>query len=265
MSIIYDEPMDEYHRNAAIGSGDIRDFIRCPQLYRDRQDGVIADKQTPAMRLGSLTHMAILESERYAASVVAKPEGMSFATKEGKAWRDSNDGREIVTESEAANIHHMNERMPDEVRAMLTSGKSEVTFRLKLAGFNAQCRADHIDLPGNMLYDLKTISAIEKVEGQIYKMGYHIQAQWYRRIIEAETGKMPTCRLIFAETSPPYRWRVVQLDVDYQMLADQQIDEALAGIAECEKTGKWGDKEDLHLVASPPSWLNDDDTENEEE
>jgi hypothetical protein len=259
------ETMDEYHRNAAIGSGDIRDFIRSPQLYRDRQDGVIPDKDTPAMRLGTLTHMAFLEPERYASSVVTKPEGMSFATKEGKAWRDAHEGKEIVTEMESANIHHMRNRMPDEVRTMLASGLSEVTVRNKLAGFDVQCRADHWDRPGNMVYDLKTISAIEKVEGQIYKMGYHIQAQWYRRVIEAETGKIPTMRLIFAETAPPYRWRVVQLDVDYQLLADQQIDDALEGIASRTKSGDWSDPEDLHLVASPPSWLNDDDTENEEE
>lgn len=262
--IIYDEPMDQYHRSAAIGSGDIRDFIRSPQLYRDRQDGVIAEKDTPAMRLGTLTHMAFLEPARFASSVVAKPEGMSFATKEGKAWRDAHEGSDIITEAEAANIHHMRERMPDEVRTMLASGKSEVAFRNKLAGLDVQCRADHIDIPGNMLYDLKTISAIEKVEGEIYKRGYHIQAQWYRRVIEAETGKAPTCRLVFVETAPPFRWRVVQLDIDFQMLADQQIDDALAGIAECEKSGKWGDREDLHLVASPPSWLNNDDDQEEE-
>lgn len=264
MTIIYDEPMATYHANTAIGSGDIRDFIRCPQLYRDRLDGVIADKDTPAMRLGTLTHMAFLEPGRFASSVIAKPEGMNFSTKEGKAWRDQQDGKDIITEIEAANIYHMRERMPDEVRTMLSSGKSEVTIRNALAGFAVQCRADHWDQPGNMLYDLKTISATEKVEAEVYKRGYHIQAQWYRRVIEAETGKLPACRLVFVETAAPYRWRVVTLDLDFQMLADQQIDEALAGIAACEKSGKWGDREELHLMASPPSWLSNDETEDEE-
>ena len=86
-----------------------------------------------------------------------------------------------------------------------------------------------------------------------------------QHLIAVETGeKAPTARLIFVESAPPYRWRVVQLDVDYVMLADQKIDEALAELAECKRTDTWNDREDLHLVASPPSWLNDDENEDDE-
>ena len=264
MTIIYDEPAATYHANTAIGSSDIRDYIRSPQLFRDRQDGVMPVQETPAMRLGTLTHLAMLEPGRFAAETVAKPEGMSFATKDGKAWRDAHEGKQIITENESASIYLMQQRMPAEVRAMLTSGKSEVTVRTKLNGIDCQCRVDHWDRDGRMKYDLKTIGAIEKIDNTIFRLGYHIQDRWYSRVIKSETGeKEPTSRFIFAETAPPYRWRVVQLDLDYIYLADEKIDEALAGIAARTKSGVWSDGE-LYILASPPAWAIDDENNDDE-
>lgn len=264
MTIHYDLPAADYHAAPLLTSGALRDFIRSPRLYRDRMDGLLPEKDSDALRFGTLFHMAVLEPGKYDQAVAVKPEGMSFASKEGKAWKEDHAGREIISCADSARIDCMRTRMPEEVAAMLVSGKSEVTVRNKLGGFDAQCRADHWDAPGRMLYDLKTIGAIEKAEREIYARGYHIQGQFYRRLIEAETGTMPTLRLIFAESAPPYRWRVVQLDVDFQMIADQAIDDALAELAECERADKWEDRDDLHLVASPPSWLNDDTNEDEE-
>lgn len=263
--ILYDLPAEDYHAAPLLTSGGIRDFMRSPRLYRDRMDGLLPNEDTDAKTFGRLFHLAVLEPGKWEQGVIAKPEGMSFSTKEGKAWRDEQAGKEIIAHKDAARIDRMLSRMPAEVRAMLTSGHSEVTVRAKLGGFDAQCRSDHWDVPGRMLYDLKTIAAIERIEAEVYKRKYYIQARFYQQVIAAATGTAaPTVRLIFAESAPPFRWRVVQLDVDFQMNADKEIDEALAEMAACERADQWEDREDLHLIASPPAWLNDDETEDEE-
>lgn len=267
--IIYDEPAATYHANKALGSTDIRDYLRSPRLFKDRQEGLIMEKETPAQRFGTLVHMAVLEPERFAAEVVAKPEGMSFATKEGKAWRDAHEGAAIITEGESAALYVLKSRMPAEVARMLRqpSGRAEATFRTEIHGLPVQCRPDYWDVDGNVKYDFKTINAIEKVDRAIWQYGYHVQDRWYSRVMGAELGrKPPMSRMVFAETSAPYRWRVVDLDVDAQMMADNDIDRAVLGIVERNRSGDWSDPEDLYYVASPPAWMAEDDetTEGEE-
>ena len=242
-----------------MGSGDIRDFIRSPRLFRDRMDGLLPVPESEAMAFGTAFHCAVLEPDKFAAGYVVKPEGMSFAAKEGKAWRDAHEGATIISAKDQTRIDFMLTRMPAEAKALLSGGKSEVTFRVELAGFQCQCRADHISEDLTMLADLKTISAIERVEKEVFARGYHIQARWYQRIVEAETGNIPEFRLVFCESAAPYRWRIVSLDGDYLNLADEKIDTALAGIAACEKADDWPDHKPLLMHLTPPPWLAGDE------
>ena len=257
--IIYQESMDIYHANPAMGSGDIRDFMRAPRLFRDRMDGLLPAIESDAMAFGTAFHCAVLEPTKFADNYAVKPEGMSFATKEGKAWREEHEGSTIISAKDKGRIDFMILRMPGEARAFLVGGRSEVTFRVDFSGFAVQCRADHISNDFAMMADLKTISAIEKVEKEVFARGYHIQARWYQRIVERETGKLPEFRLVFCESAPPYRWRIVSLDGDYLNIADEKIDEAFSGIAACEKSGEWPDHKPLLMHLTPPPWLSGDE------
>lgn len=264
MSIIYDEAADIYHANSAIGSTDIRDYLRSPALFRDKQQGLVKDETTPAMRLGTLTHLALLEPERFRQSIAIKPEGMSFASKEGKAWKEAHEGRDILTQDEYTTIHMMKERMPAEVLAALTSGRSEVTVRNELNGIPVQCRVDHWNEIGGIAYDLKTIGAIEDIEREIPKRGYHIQARFYQRIIAKElNSNPPEFLLAFVEKASPFRWRIVHME-EWESLADEKINDALHGIAARTKSGDWSDPGNLHMYPEPPEWMQGGYTENEE-
>lgn len=253
--ILYDESMADYHGNGAIGSSLIRDFIRSPSLFYDKRQGLVPEKDSPALALGTMTHLALLEPERFRESVAIKPEDISFSTKIGKEWRDVHAGRTIISQADYCTIHMRLKRMPDEVRRLLVSGRSEVTVRTTLDRLAVQCRCDHWNETGNIIYDLKTIGAIEDVEREIYKRGYHVQAGWYQRVTFAETGRPQAFVLIFVEKAFPFRWRIVELDPDYQALAEQAIDGALHGIGARIASGCWEDPADLHLIASPPEWM----------
>lgn len=262
--IIFDEIATAYHQNPALGSSDIRDFIRSPQLFKDRQDG-ITQKETPAMAFGTTSHMCVLEPKRFAALVAVKPAGMSFGSAEGKAWQARNHDKHIVTSSDYQTLSMMHTRMPDEVRRIFARGASEVTVRCVIDGLCVQCRVDHWDRTGGMKYDFKTISAIEKIDKAIWQHRLDIQDRWYSRVIEAETAeKAPASAFIFAETAAPYRWRIVRLDLDYIAIADRDIDTAISGILARNKSGCWEDPDGLDYMASPPAWMNDSDMNEEE-
>lgn len=253
--ISFDETSNAYHDNPAIGSGDIRRMVTSPQLFRDGMDG-ICDRKSAALLFGIASHMRLLEPVAFARTAAIKPEGMSFATLEGKAWKAANAGKLIVSWDDAAHLKRMHDRMPDEVRRIFAACKTEVTVRTKLAGLDVQCRPDLWDMQGRRFYDLKTIDDINGIDKAIWSHRYDVQLRFYAQVIAAETGQaLRQSALIFAEKSAPYRWRVVELDLDYQALADAAIKEALASIAARMKSGCWNDQSDLHDIATPPAWM----------
>lgn len=262
--IIPDEPAAEYHANEATGSGDIRAFLRSPQLYLDQRAGIFP-RESSAMLFGVASHLALLQPDLFAKQCVRKPEDMSFATKDGKAWRDEHADQIIVPFEKWAALERMHERMPSEVRSILTRSDMEVTIRRDLDGLPAQCRFDLWSKDRSAAYDLKSIANIETAEKSIWKLRYDVQERWYTLLAEKETGKRPSFAFIFAETNPPHRWRIIELDVDYKMLADADIDRAFLGIVERMKSGDWSDPAGLHEMVGPPAWATDDEDDTEGE
>ncbi len=263
--IIHGEPNLVYHANKAIGSGKLRAFIRSPALFRDHLDGLCSG-ESDALLFGIASHLRLLEPELFAKTCVIKPDGLSFASKEGKAWRDAHEGFDIVPFESARHLERMHERMPKEVRDIFQYCRKEVTVRTEVNGIAIQCRPDLWNIDGLAKYDLKTIGNIEAIDGAIWKHGYHIQDRWYRYVIAAAGAPVPKeSKFIFVEKLPPYRWRIVDLDYDYQTLADTQIAVAMAGISERMKSGNWSDGEDLHHIASPPEYATEHLTTEDEE
>jgi hypothetical protein len=261
--IIYDESSEAYHANPAIGSGDIRAFLKSPRLFRDHLDGIYP-RETKALAFGIASHMAILEPHHFASRCAIKPDGLSFATKEGKAWRDEHEGWIIVGQKDADTIHRIHDRMPREVRDIIAGmGYAEVTVRADVDGINAQCRADW--WKGSTVYDLKTIADIDQIERSVIRFGYHVQQEWYQRVIESETGERPKFLFLFAETKPPHRWRIVELDWEYCEIAAKAIDDCMHGLRARLKSGCWDDPEPVHMIASPPPWLSEDEPGTDED
>lgn len=266
--VIKDEPSGVYHAMNAITSSAVRAYLKSPQYYRDYMDGIRPDP-TYALEYGTATHYYFLEPEKFAAMCVVKPEGLNLTTKEGKAWKLEQGCKRIIQPDDFTDMRRMRDRMPLEVADIIAACDKEVTVRVTVDGLNLQCRPDLWDINGGRKFDLKTINDIDSIHGSIWKRGYHIQDRYYTHVIKLATGKKTSVSdFIFVEKQPPYRWRIVSLDPDYQMLADHMIGIALRGIGERTKSGVWKDSEDdLYEIASPPEWATEhyDLTNNEED
>lgn len=268
--ISFDEPSDVYHANAAIGSGDIRNMLRSPRLYRDGLDG-LCDRTSDALLFGIASHVFFLEPDTFAARVATRPEDTrgDFRTTAGKTWRDEQKaaGRIILDRDDFAHLQRMHERMPAEVRAIFARCRKEVTVRTTIRGLDVQCRPDLWDMAARAKWDLKTIDDLDRIDRVIWSHRYHVQDGWYSRVIAADDAARAvlTSELVFAEKAPPYRWRIIALDADYQALAERDIDEALAQILARNKSGCWDDPADLRDVASPPEWAADSLAETDDE
>ena len=261
MSVLFTESAEEYHANPAIGSSLVRSFLKSPQLFDDIRQGT-AKEETPALIYGTNFHTLMLEPDRWHAAVAVKPKDMNFATSYGKVWRDGQEGRTIVSFADAVHLTRMRDRMPPNVAALINGAKTEVTIRTTLNDISVQCR---FDVFGDVRVDLKSIEDMDNVAASVRKYGYHIQQAWYQRVESAET-KAPALPFlfVFAEKKPPYRWRIIELDLDYQALGEQAVDDALSGISACIQLGTWNDTGPRHQILSPPEWMMGELTETDE-
>jgi exodeoxyribonuclease VIII len=252
--IRFDEPSDHYHANAAIGSGDIRRMIRSARLYADGIDG-LCERESDALKLGIAAHMALLEPDRFAVEYAVKPAGMSFAKKDGIAWRAAQGGKAIIAADDEMHLRYMRDRMPAEVAAIFGLCRKEATVRTEIDGLAVQCRPDLWNIEAGAFYDLKTIPSLEGITRAVWEHMLYVQVPWYARLIERETGRpIKVARLIFVEKEPPYRWRIVELDSDYMELGSQAIDDALAQIHARMRSGCWDDAADLNALVRIPEW-----------
>ena len=254
MPIIYDEPAHIYHANTAMTSSKLRAFMKSPQLYKDTIDGLVY-KSSRSMSFGEMVHTAVLEPERWENDYFVKPSDVDMRTKRGKEWKQSIElnGGSIISEDDCRTISTMIDRMPASVSDSLSGAKSEVVYRDDSQ--TIQCRVDAIR--DDLKIDLKTILDIDQIERHIWKYGYHIQEAWYKFVIESVTKKpAPESILIFCETNPPYRWRIVELSDTYKRIAEREVTNAYCEFLE---TKEFLETEDVDLYIMPPDWMMDEE------
>jgi hypothetical protein len=251
--ILFDESSDTYHDNPAIGSGNIRDFLKSPKLFRGNMDGLWKRTSSKALELGSLAHLYFLEGEKFQSQVEMVPDGLDRRTKEGKAWAEAKAGKTLIKQEDWQTIEQMAASCPPSVYNLLANGKSEVTVRARMEGLDCQCRFDNWNGYTNTIIDLKTTKDIDTIGQSVWNYGYHIQQEWYQRLALCETGKQHTFTFIFVETEPPYRWRIVTLADDLTRIAEAKVSKALTGIKERMASGDWTDSL-IQQTITAPAW-----------
>lgn len=109
-------------------------------------------------------------------SIEIKPSGMSFATKEGKAWRNERAGKTIIKEDDVAALDATLPRIREALACYPEAPKFQVTLRGEIAGLKVQTRPDVVI--GNRIPDLKYINseAFDKFDRQFPSSRYVFQA-----------------------------------------------------------------------------------------
>lgn len=263
-------PYAEYAADLSLRSNEIIAMIESPQLFKDRRDGLV-EKRSKTMTFGIAGHMNVMEPGRFQKVVVLQPETYTNDKRETKPWSNNANvckawhaeqeatGLTVVTQSDLARLDMMQRRMPDEVRAIFAEGDAETVIRVADGDLRLQCRIDWFRPKHRRWHEFKTIGHINAIDKAIHSYGYHFQQAFYQRClnIEAGTGGWQK-RIVFAETNAPFRWRVVELDIDYQHIAQTAVSDALDQIRARTKSGEWQDALDTYMLVSPPAWMDVD-------
>ncbi len=145
-------------------------------------------------------------------------------------------------------------------RAFLDSAAlSEVTLGWLDRGAMCRARIDRLAADHSIIFDYKTTKASAHPDGfgrVATSMQYRFQMQFYRRGYAACFPDRPTpqWRWIVQEDYPPYGLSIIAPDEAGEMIADQDVELALAIWRECMQSGQWPGYPPVTAVLETPVW-----------
>lgn len=248
----------EYHAMPGISKSGLDLINRSPAHYRWAQDN--PQDPTPAMRIGTLTHLAVLEPDRFNSECIVMP-SMDRRTKAGKeTWgqfQADYPEHELLTSEEHTRItairdsvfaHPMARKLMDRI----TEVEASTFWRDPDTGVDCRCRPDAV-LDNGMLIDLKTArDAGPGFERSVVKYRYHVQAAFYGDGM----GGMQDRPMIFiaVETEAPYLVSCNIIGIDSLIAGLDAYRRNLSTYAECAAKDVWPGYSDAIQTINLPEW-----------
>lgn len=248
--IVQNQPNAVYQADPAIGSTSAKRVLESLQLFRDGQTGVLRRKGSDALDFGTGFHCRILQPDLLPALISEGPinpkTGKAFGPDSNAfaAWREANPGKIVLDEADVDAMDHMDERMPDQIRRILTEGgAAEVSVYQTIDGVPVKCRPDYLTM--SMCTDLKTIDDIGNIGRAFRSYSYWFSQEWYKRILKAEFGHAFKFQFVFAEKKPPYRWKLVTMSEEACEEAAALVRGVILAIKAAGDSGIWADQSSI--------------------
>jgi exodeoxyribonuclease VIII len=253
----------EYHALPSISKSGLDLIHRAPALYKWRREN--RQDPTPAMRLGTLTHTAVLEPERFAAEVMVAPKidrRTSAGKAEWQAFQIEAEGRELIAADEMEKLLAIRDSVhahPAAFKALFGNPTIEqsIFWTDPATGVDCRCRPDCVTAAG-VIVDLKTCRDASPAgfAKSIAQYRYHVQAAFYSDGYAAAFGEPPRGFVFIAvETEPPY---LVGVYVSSAAMVDRgRIDyhADLETFRECLATDTWPGYSTSPLTLDLPKWV----------
>ncbi len=246
---------EEYHAHSAIGSTSLKRILRSPAHFLFAKTN---PEESKALNFGRAVHMALLEPQVFAASVVVMPEFWGL-TKKGERtnspnaadvkeqrekWILENHGNTIVTAEERADIMLMAQSIAKSrtARALLTAGASEESYFdvCPDTGLMRKARPDF--LRDGMIVDIKSTKNAHPRAfiKDIVNYKYFVSSAYYLDVVSSATGQeFKEFIFIAVEKTGPYGVGVYRLDENAIDEGRKLYKKALVTLAECQRTGEY--------------------------
>lgn len=261
MRLIENMPSNEYHAAKGVSASLLKAYAVSAAHGRSAELGT-AKRSDEAMAFGSACHSYVLEPEVFSLEYAMKPDGMSFATKEGKEWR-AKQAKKIVSYDDAEAFSGMRKSLLDHPVAgpfLRAKGRGEVSaFSEWKDGTPIRARFDKLTDDGVIL-DLKTTQSARPRDfiRQCFYLGWHIQAAWYSSFL-AESNSFGGFVFLAVEKEPPYVVLCAELDDMSIQKGREEYTRLMELRAKCHKEQRWPgyvDQETPYLLTLPAWALN---------
>ena len=257
---------EDYHKGGGLSASGLKRLSRSPEHFKKS-----ITKETDAMRIGTATHCAVFEPERFAVEYIAPDHPLNRATQEGKAeWAELLEtGKIVLKQEEYRDILNIAESVRRNAlsRILVEGGIAEQSVYWKQTvqwgedeetKILCKCRPDYVKQldEGYLVIDLKTTQDARpnKFERSSYwDYGYHIQAAHYTTGMTAAVGIPPRDFIFIAvETAPPYGVSVYQSSRSFLNRGIEENDALYKVYARCMREGAWpGYPEMMHELELP--------------
>lgn len=257
---------EQYLADPRVSRSDLELFRCSPALYFGRKvSRTIPDKDTAALRIGRLLHLAVLEPAEFARRVVVAPEtDDDFKGKGAKArreawksvlaeWRASQPADAIVLDADDKERERV-EGMARSLRTTTTAaaraargllfgtGESEVSLTWRdddpelARPIECRARLDRLltRASGSLVVDLKSTNdpSEEAFSSSIARYGYHRQAAHYCHAAQALLGSsLPRFAFVVVRSEPPYEVAVYELEPEAITIGAFEIRETMRALS----------------------------------
>lgn len=232
-----------------VSPGHFKDYLTQPR------------KETAALRMGKLVHMATLEPERFSTELITIPEDApkkptekqlnakkpKLEHLEANAWWDNFNelakGKTIVDLDEQQDAKHMGVALLSEMEYW---GVNPIARELSVV-----CNYSDIDLKGQLdivtadgwIYDLKTFEKkLSKytVRSSVYKYGYQFQAAYYCLLFKQVFGFRPQgFRMVCVEKHSPNATGIYEISGKLLAEGMAQVNQAFDSYKACKAFDSW--------------------------
>lgn len=250
LDILDVEPAAEYHAraNEYLSSHQLRDFVKCPLLFRKKALGLVAEKVSPAYLIGRAAHVRILEGRDAYETAFAlggpinpktnKPFGAK--TKAYSEWAEAQ-GKPVLSQEQVELIEQMASgvAMNSEAVDLLLYGRAEGVVRAEYCGTPCQIRIDWLH-PHCGIVDFKTCDDLTWFESDARRFSYHRQTAFYRAVLaQVLDGLMLPVHLVAVEKKEPFRCGVWRVSDDTLAIAQRENEAAIRRLQVCQQRDHW--------------------------
>lgn len=263
---------DEYFSAPGMNGSALVDMLVSPKHFYYRNILGHGHEETPSKKFGKLTHLAILETERFLLNHVVEPEfwgktqkgEMSQQSKEAKekrkAWHESLGSDAIVLKPEEVEklMGMINSINQDEViKNLIHSGKFEQSLWVKDedSGEYMKGRLDLVN-SSHWILDLKTASdaSPEGFAKAVARYNYHVKAAWYSNLYFKAFEVVPKYAWLAIEPEPPYATGLYVADMPTLDQGEKVAMQAFKRYLECKKKNVWPSYTTGAQMISLPTW-----------
>jgi hypothetical protein len=207
---------EDYQKEPGLSASGLKRLSRSPRYFKKAPH-----KGSKSMDLGTATHCALFEPERFAAEYIAPDRKLNRAKKEDKAEWEAlvASGKTVLTREEYDDALDMAETVRSHKLAgpLVVGGVAEQSVFWKQTvplgngdetKILCKCRPDYVKpmAEGYVIIDLKTAEDARKLKWQrraYWEYGYHIQAAHYCNGMTQATGTAPREFFFIAVESKP--------------------------------------------------------------
>lgn len=261
--IHYNQSDFDYRREEGVNQSSLKKILDSPAHYQAALKYKFIP--TPAMEMGTALHCLTLDGEKaFNGSYVKKPEGLSLATKEGKAWKAEAGRKKVLNTGGKDDPWNSVLGMDESLKRLAWFDPSqkdyirnnEVSIYWDWHSVRCKARLDRVLVDEGIVLDLKTTDSVdsELFTKKVVGLGYDFQAAYYAHAASVAYNKDFRFIFVAVERKAPYTVDLFEVTPEMMEESLRKCRLAIKTYANCNETNSWPNREPVIRQLEYPGW-----------